>query len=407
MSLIVQKFGGASVATSERVKHVAARVAATRASGHEVIAVVSAMGDATDDLLALAREVNPQPPARELDMLMTAGERVSMSLLAIALHAEGVSAMSLTGSQAGILTDNTHGEAKIQEIRSFRVQEGLDSGHVVIVAGFQGVDPDSKEITTLGRGGSDTTAVALAAAHEADLCEIRTDVDGVYSADPRTVHDARLLAEVSYEEMLELAASGARVLSVRAVEFAWRYGIPVHVRSSFHDRTGTWIREQTMEQMIIRGVARDDSKAQVTVRGVPDQPGVAARLFEPLAEVGISVDMIVQNVSSVGSTDISFTVPKSTATEARSVAETVARDLGAGSVDVDEGLAKVSVVGSGMRSHPGVAAMVFRRLADSGINIEMISTSEIRVSCMVAAARAEDAVRALHDEFDPPTLAGE
>lgn len=407
MSLIVQKYGGTSVADADRIKRVAARVAATRRAGNDVIVVVSAMGGTTDQLIELARQVSPSPPGREMDMLLTAGERIAMALLAIAIQEEGVEAVSFTGSQAGILTDSSHGQAKIQEIRSFRVEESLKEGKVVIVAGFQGVDPQSKEITTLGRGGSDATAVALAAANHADVCEIYTDVDGVFTADPRIVPEARKLDEVSFEEMLELAATGARVLMLRSVEFGRNFNIPLHVRSSFHDGPGTWVKETTMEQAIISGISHDTSEAKVTVRGVPDQPGVAAALFEPLAADKVNVDMIVQNVSEDGTTDISFTVPKEHAALATKVVKEVIPEIRATSFDVDEAVARVSVVGAGMKSNPGVAAKMFRVLAKNQINIEMISTSSIRISCVVALDQIEEAVRVLHAAFEPPTMAGE
>jgi len=407
MSLIVQKYGGTSVADAERIKRVAARVAATRRAGNDVIVVVSAMGGTTDQLIDLARQVSPSPPGREMDMLLTAGERIAMALLAIAIHEEGVEAVSFTGSQAGILTDSSHGQAKIQEIRSFRVEESLKDGKVVIVAGFQGVDPQSKEITTLGRGGSDATAVALAAANHADVCEIYTDVDGVFTADPRIVPEARKLDEVSFEEMLELAATGARVLMLRSVEFGRNFNIPLHVRSSFHDGPGTWVKETTMEQAIISGISHDTSEAKVTVRGVPDRPGVAAALFEPLAVREVNVDMIVQNVSKDGTTDISFTVPKEHAAVAMEVVDEVIPEIGAAGVDIDQAVARVSVVGAGMKSHPGVAAKMFRVLSANGINIEMISTSSIRISCVVALDQIEEAVRVLHAAFEPPTMVGD
>ena len=407
MSLIVQKYGGTSVADGERIKRVAARVAATRRAGNDVIVVVSAMGGTTDQLIDLARQVSSSPPGREMDMLLTAGERITMALLAIAIHEEGVEAVSFTGSQAGILTDSSHGQAKIQEIRNFRVEESLNEGKVVIVAGFQGVDPQSKDVTTLGRGGSDATAVALAAANHAAVCEIYTDVDGVFTADPRIVPTARKLDEVSFEEMLELAATGARVLMLRSVEFGRNFNVPLHVRSSFHDGPGTWVKETTMEQAIISGISHDTSEAKVTVRGVPDRPGVAAALFEPLAVREVNVDMIVQNVSKDGTTDISFTVPKEHAAMAMEVVEKVVPEIAAAGVDIDESVARVSVVGAGMKSHPGVAARMFRELSANGINIEMISTSSIRISCVVAQEQIEDAVRVLHAAFEPPTMMGE
>ncbi len=400
MALIVQKYGGTSVADADRLKRVAGRIAETRRDDNQVIVVVSAMGSTTDDLIALADQVNASPPAREMDMLLTAGERISMALLAMAIHAEGLEAVSFTGSQAGILTSEAHGEAKIEEIRGFRVQESLDEGKVVIVAGFQGVSPRTKEVTTLGRGGSDASAVALAAAFGADVCEICTDVDGVFTADPRIVPNARKLDEISTEEMLELAATGAGVLMARSVEFGRRFNIPIHVRSSFHDGPGTWVKEKTMEEAIISGIAHDISESKVTVHGVPDRPGIAATLFEPMANAEINVDTIVQNVSIDGSTDISFTVPRAMSATALEVSERLAADIGAAGVDIDNDIAKVSLVGAGMKSHPGVAARVFRALSDAGINIEMISTSTIRISCVVRADRVEDAVRTLHQAFE-------
>lgn len=400
MSIVVQKYGGTSLADPERINRVADRVVATRRSGHDVVVVVSAMGHTTDELIELAQAINPDPPGREMDMLLTAGERISMALMAMAIQSRGIQAVSFTGSQAGILTDASHGAAKIQAIRGTRVADSLQQGKVVIVAGFQGVDPDAKEITTLGRGGSDATAVALAAALEAEVCEIFTDVDGVFTADPRIVPAARKLDEVSFEEMLELAASGSGVLMSRSVEFGRRFNVPIHVRSSFNDRPGTWVKETTMEQAIITGVAHDRSEAKVTVRRVPDRPGVAAALFTPLAEHEIDVDMIVQNVSHDGHTDISFTVSKGSAEVARTIAEKVAAELEAGDVDVDSEVAKVSLVGAGMKSHPGVAATVFSALADAHINVEMISTSTIRISCVVRADQVDEAVRTLHTAFD-------
>ena len=400
MPIVVQKYGGTSVADPERISRVADRIVATRRAGNDVVVVVSAMGHTTDELIELAHAVNPDPPGREMDMLLTAGERISMALMAMAIQARGVEAVSFTGSQAGILTDASHGSAKIQEIRGTRVTDSLRAGKVVIVAGFQGVDPEGKEVTTLGRGGSDATAVALAAALRASVCEIYTDVEGVYTSDPRIVADARKLSEISFDEMLELAASGAGVLMSRSVEFGRRFNIPIHVRSSFNDNSGTWVKEQTMEQAIISGVAHDRSEAKVTVRHVPDRPGVAAALFNPLAEADIDVDMIVQNVSRDGYTDISFTVAKDAVDRARTIAEKMASELEAGAVDVDEHIAKVSLVGAGMKSHPGVAATVFSALAGAGINVEMISTSTIRISCVVKEEHVEDAVRVLHAAFE-------
>jgi len=407
MALIVQKFGGTSVGDPDRIKRVARRIADTSREGNEVIVVVSAMGRSTDDLIALAADITADPPAREMDMLLTAGERISMALVAMALHAEGVEAVSLTGSQAGILTDNEHGSAKITEIRGDRIRKSLDEGKVVIVAGFQGVSPDTKEVTTLGRGGSDATAVALAAAHNAEVCEIYTDVDGVYTADPRLVPTARKLDEISFDEMLELASSGAGVLMARSVEVGRRFNIPIHVRSSFHTNPGTWVKETTMEQAIVSGVAHDTSQAKVTVAGVPDTPGVAARLFEAMSGGGINVDMIVQNVSRAGHTDISFTVPRTQAQQARRLAEGVGVELGSGPIDLNESIAKVSLVGAGMKSESGIAARVFRALADESINIDMISTSSIRISCVVPEADVKNAVGTLVSLFNLQEVAEE
>ena len=400
MALIVQKYGGTSVGDADRIRNVAERVAQTHRGGNAVVVVVSAMGHSTDELIELAGRVTDRAYPREMDMLLTAGERISMALVAMAIQDHGIPAMSLTGSQAGILTTAVHGSAEIIDIRAHRVREGLDDGKVVIVAGFQGVDPVAKEITTLGRGGSDATAVALAAALEADVCEIYTDVDGVFSADPRLVPDAAKLDEISFEEMLELAGSGAGVLMARSVEFGRRYNIPIHVRSSFHGGVGTWVKEETMEEAIIRGVAHDASEAKLTVHGVPDKPGVAAAVFEPLAERGVNVDMIVQNTSRSGVTDISFTVPKRQLAVAEEVATVATEAVGAVGCDVDENIAKVSLVGAGMKSEFGIAARMFRILYEHGINIEMISTSPIRISCVVRGDDVEAAVRSLHAGFD-------
>jgi len=402
MSLVVQKFGGTSLADAARIKSVADRVESTRREGHDVVVVVSAMGETTDQLVALAAEVSDDPSPREMDMLLSAGERISMALLSIALNSRGLPAVSYTGSQAGILTDSSHGSAKILDIQGTRVRDSLAQGRVVIVAGFQGVDPESKEITTLGRGGSDATAVALAAALGADSVEIYTDVDGVFTADPRMVPESMKLEEIPFDEMLELSAGGAGVLMSRAVEFGRRFDIPIHVRSSFHDGEGTWVRESPMEQAIVSGIAHDRSEAKVTVNRVPDRPGVAAALFGSLAAAGVNIDMIVQNVSHDGSTDISFTVPRANLVDAERIAKQVAGEIDAESVDVDAEIAKVSLVGAGMKSHPGVAAKVFETLASAGINIEMISTSTIRISCVVRADEVEAAVQALHAAFDPP-----
>jgi aspartate kinase len=400
MALIVQKYGGTSVADAPRIRHVADRVVANKRVGHDVVVVVSAMGDSTDDLIELARQVSTEPPPRELDMLLTAGERISMALLAMAIADRGVTAKSFTGSQAGIITDTLHGKARILDVRAGRISEALSQGHVVIVAGFQGVSTDH-DVTTLGRGGSDTTAVALGAALGATSCEIYTDVDGVYTADPRLVPGARKLHVVSYEEMLEMAACGARVLMLRCVEYARRYGIPLHVRSSFTEAQGTWVLEEDerMEKAIISGVPHDTSEAKVTIVRVPDRPGIAAKIMRGIADHGINVDMIVQNVSHQSTTDISFTVPKDDLAGAMVVLEKVASEVGAAEVVTDSDIAKVSLVGAGMKSSPGVAAGMFEALADAGVNIEMISTSTIRVSCVVRASDVRAAVNAIHDRF--------
>ncbi|MCZ7534160.1 MAG: aspartate kinase [Acidimicrobiia bacterium] len=396
MALVIQKYGGTSVADAERIRHVATRIVDTVRDGDEVVAVVSAMGIRTDELLELAAEVSGRSHPRELDMLLTAGERVTMALVAMAIQDLGIAATSLTGSQAGILTNGRHGQAEIVEIRANRIREALNEGKVVIVAGFQGVDPDSRDVTTLGRGGSDATAVALAAALTADRCELYKDVDGVFTADPRLVEAAGKIDEINFEEMLELASAGAGVLMPRSVEFGRRFKIPIHVRSSFHDGEGTWVKEETMEQAVVRGIAHDESEAKVTVYQVPDTPGVAASLFEALAEAGVNVDMIVQNVSRDGSTDISFTVPGVSIDRATKESEAVAASVGAGGVTVDRDIARISVVGLGMKTESGVAARMFRLLSNEGINIEMISTSTIRISCVVRADRVGEAVRALH-----------
>jgi aspartate kinase len=380
---------------------VADHVARTRRQGADVVVVVSAMGKTTDDLLRLAGEVSSVQPPRELDMLLTSGERVSMALLCMALAGLGVDAVSYTGSQAGIITDTTHGKAKIVEIKADRLRAALDEGRVPVVAGFQGVSLD-RDVTTLGRGGSDTTAVALAAALGAEACEIYTDVSGVFSADPRIVPEARRLARVSFEEMLDIAASGGRVLALRSVEFARNHSVPLHVRSSFTWEPGTWVVEEdaSMEQAVVTAVTHDTSEAKVTVTGVPDRPGIAARLFRALADGAVNVDTIVQNTSLHGTTDISFTVPKTDLALSMDVARALAPEIGAGEVTADDAIAKVSLVGAGMRSHPGVSATMFEVLADAAINIEMISTSSIRLSCVVRAERVEEAVRLLHQAFE-------
>jgi aspartate kinase len=401
VAIVVQKYGGTSVGDVDRMKRVADRIARTHRDGNQVVVVVSAMGKTTDDLVTMAQRISERPPERELDILLTSGERISMSLLAMALQDRGVAAKSFTGSQAGIITDAVHGKARILDITPGRVQEALDGGNVVIVAGFQGVSQDTKDITTLGRGGSDTTAVALAAALDADVCEIYTDVDGVFTADPRIVPAARKLEHVSYEEMLELAAQGAKVLMVRSVEFGRNHGVRIHVRSSFSYTTGTWVgpEEDKVEDAIISGVAHDTSEAKLTVQAVPDRPGVAARLFSTLAEESINIDMIVQNVSADGRTDISFTLPRGETDKARAVLEPLADEVGAAGVLVDTDIAKVSLVGAGMKTHPGVAAKMFGALSAAGVNIEMISTSTIRVSVVVSKDDVETAVQAVHAVF--------
>ncbi len=399
LPLVVQKFGGTSVADPDRIRAVADHVARTRRQGSEVVVVVSAMGKTTDELIRLANEVSTAPAARELDMLLTAGERITMSLLCMALIDLGVPAVSFTGSQAGIVTDTTHGKAKILEVRAHRLTDALAAGNVVVVAGFQGVST-AFDVTTLGRGGSDTTAVALAAALAASACEIYTDVAGVYTADPRVVPDARRLGAVSYEEMLDMAATGGRVLALRSVEFARNHGVAVHVRSSFTWEPGTWVREESsMEAAIISGVTHDTSEAKVTISGVPDRPGIAARVFRALADEAVNVDMIVQNTSSGGTTDISFTVPKDDLAKAVRVIEGIVPEIGAAAFDQDSDIARVSLIGAGMKTHPGVAATMFEVLAKESVNIEMISTSSIRISCVVRSGDVERAVRALHDIF--------
>ena len=405
MALIVQKYGGTSVADPERMRNVARHIAATKAQGNQLVIVVSAMGKATDNLLDLARQVSSAPTGREMDMLLTTGERISMSLLCMALQDLGVDAMSFTGSQVGIITDTVHGRAKILEIKGDRVREALSEGKVAVVAGFQGVST-AKEITTLGRGGSDTTAVALAAALKADVCEIYTDVTGVFTADPRIVPQARKLKHLEFDEMLEMAGAGSKVLALRSVEFARNHNVPIHVRSSFTWEQGTWVSgevrkgEQNMEEPIISGVVHDASDAKITVLGVPDQPGVSAALFEPLASANVNVDMIVQNTSTAGTTDISFTLPKTDVANAQPIVERIAKQVGATGVTQDTNIAKISLVGAGMKSSPGIAAKMFRVLADNNVNIEMISTSTIRISVVVAAPMLEKAVRSLHTAFD-------
>ncbi|MFM8266662.1 MAG: aspartate kinase [Ilumatobacteraceae bacterium] len=400
MALIVQKFGGTSVADPERMRAVAEHVAFTRRHGNDVVVVVSAMGKTTDNLISLANEVSRTQPGREMDMLLTTGERISMALLCMALADVGVEAVSFTGSQVGIITDTIHTKAKILEVRGDRVREALAEGKVCVIAGFQGVSTD-REITTLGRGGSDTTAVALAAALDADSCEIYTDVTGVFTADPRVVPQAKRLAHVNFDEMLEMAGAGSKVLALRSVEFARNHNVPLHVRSSFTWEHGTWVtsQEPSMEDPIISGVVTDISEAKVTIVAVPDRPGVSAAVFEPLASANINVDMIVQNTGHEGTTDISFTMPKADLVTAQAIVARVAADVGAKGVEHDSQIAKISLVGAGMKTSPGIAAKMFRVLAEHGVNIQMISTSTIRISVVTALADLETAARALHHAF--------
>jgi aspartate kinase len=416
VSLVVQKYGGSSLADAESIKRVARRIVDTRKAGNEVCVVVSAMGDTTDELLDLALQVSPLPPAREMDMLLTAGERMSMALVAMAIANLGPTARSFTGSQAGVITDSAHGRARIIDVTPGRIRDALDNGDIAIVAGFQGVSQDSKDITTLGRGGSDTTAVALAAALGADVCEIYTDVDGVFTADPRIVPSARKILRLSNEEMLEMAACGARILHLRCVEYARRFDMPIHVRSSFSYREGTLIvtkaaREEgdNVEAPIIAGVAHDRSEAKITVVGVPDHPGMAAKIFQACADAEINIDMIVQNVSAVetGLTDISFTLPKTDGQVGVQALKRIQPVVGFASLLYDDHIGKLSLVGAGMRSHPGVSATLFRALADAGVNIGMISTSEIRVSVITRDDQLDDAVRAVHTAFGLDSAEGE
>ncbi|MGO9784406.1 MAG: aspartate kinase [Streptosporangiaceae bacterium] len=426
MALVVQKYGGSSVADADGIKRVAQRIVATHKAGNRVVVVVSAMGDSTDELIDLANQVSPLPPGRELDMLLTAGERISMALLAMAIANLGLEAQSFTGSQAGVITDSAHGRARIIDVTPGRIATALDGGAIPIVAGFQGVSQTSKDITTLGRGGSDTTAVALAAALRADVCEIYTDVDGVFTADPRIVRVARKIPRLSYEEMLEMAACGTKVLMLRCVEYARRYDVPIHVRSSFSNKVGTWVsghaghktetgqlstalagagedvEESDVEQAIISGVAHDVSEAKITVVGVPDRIGEAAGIFRVVAGADINIDMIVQNVSAVatGRTDISFTLPRADGQAAMSALRQLQSAIGFESLLYDDRIGKVSLIGAGMRSHPGVTATFFGALAEAGVNIEMISTSEIRISVVVGQKDVNDAVNAAHKAFE-------
>ncbi len=400
--LIVQKFGGTSVANIERIKAVAKRVVKTAEEGHRVVVVVSAMAGETDKLIRLAYEVSDTPSEREMDLLLSSGERITTALTAMAIQALGHKAIALTGRQMGIITEPVHTKARIERIEAHRARKALEEGYIVVVAGFQGIT-EGDEVTTLGRGGSDLTAVAIASALNADLCEIYTDVDGVYTADPNIVPEARKLERISYEEMLELASLGAKVLQARSVEFAMKYNVPVVVRSSFNDNPGTLVtkEDKEMEKVLVSGVAHDKNQSKITVKAVPDRPGIAARLFKAIADANIVVDMILQNVSSDGRyTDISFTVPKGDAKKALSITETIAKELGAGGVDLREDIAKVSIVGVGMRTHSGIAAKMFETLAEHGINIMAISTSEIKISCLIDSKYTELAVRVLHDAFE-------
>ena len=403
--LVVQKFGGSSVAGADRIKRVARRIARERAAGHDLVVVVSAMGDTTDELLSLAAAITDDPDPRELDVLLATGEHQSATLVSMALHTLGVPAISLTGAQAGITTDGTHGRARIAGIEARRVRAELEGGKVVIVAGFQGrsaTSPTDQEITTLGRGGSDTTAVALAAALQADRCQIFTDVRGIYTADPRLVPDARQLLVIGYEEMLELAHQGAQVMHVRAVELGWVNDVVIEVLSSFEDAPGTLIKEDPLveQRNKVRGLAHDRNVAKVTVVAVPDRPGIARAIFDPLAEAGVNIDLIVQNVGHGGETDLSFTVPQVELAKAKKTLEPVIRELGARELTTDASVAKVSIVGAGLHNAPGYAARMFGTLADAGVNIEMISTSEVRITCMIAEDQLETALRALHAAFE-------
>ena len=401
MALIVQKYGGTSVGDPDRIKAVADHIARTARAGHRVIVTVSAMGKTTDDLIRLANDVAHDPRGREMDMLLTAGERISIALVSMAVNDLGVPALSFTGSQAGIVTNTDHGNAKIVEIKGDRIKEALDAGNVAVVAGFQGVST-AKEIVTLGRGASDLTAVAMAARFGADACEIYTDVEGVYTADPRIVPNARKQARITLEEMLEMAATGGRVLALRSVEYARNHGVKIHVRSSFTWAPGTWVEEENpdMEQAIISGVTHDTSEAKITIEQVPDQPGVAGKVFRSLADELVNVDMIVQNVSTAGHTDISFTIPRLDVSRSAPIMDKIVAEIGATGYQTDDSIARVSLVGAGMKTHPGVAATMFETLANNDINIEMISTSTIRVSCVVRESDVERAVVALHDAFE-------
>ena len=405
MALVVQKYGGSSVESAERIRLVAERIVETKKAGNDVVVVASAMGDTTDDLLDLAEQVCPSPPQREMDMLLTAGERISNALLAMAISSFGMEAQSFTGSQAGIVTTSRHGNSRIIDVNPGRVREALDQGCIALVAGFQGVSQETKDVTTLGRGGSDTTAVALAAALQADVCEIYSDVDGVYTADPRIVSDARKLDTISFEEMLEMAAVGSKILNLRSVEFARRYHVPLHVRSSYTNKPGTTVsgsmEDIPVEDAVLTGVAHDKSEAKVTVVGIPDQPGYAAKVFRIVADAEINIDMVLQNVSkSEGMTDITFTCPREVGHQAVAALTKAKDDLGIGKVLYDDNVGKVSLVGAGMKSHPGVTATFCEALSAAGVNIELISTSEIRISVLCREDDLDTAVRAVHEAFE-------
>ena len=399
MKLIVQKFGGTSVADTSSLKIVAERIIDRKKEGYEVVVVPSAMGSSTDELIDLANELSEQPTPREMDMLLSAGERITMSLLSMHLNSLGHSSFSLTGSQAGIITTSRHGKAEIEEISGERVREGIERGDIVIVAGFQGFNRDTKEITTLGRGGSDATAVALAAALGAEKCEIFTDVEGIFTADPRIIDSAKLIDEITYDEMLEMSSSGAGVLMARSVEFGRRYNVPIIVKSTFTNNKGTVVKEKTMEEAIVSGVTHNDKEVKFTLFGVPDQPGIAGTVFGSLSEIGINVDMIVQNVSKESITDISFTAPSEQQKDVEDTLKNISKQLDAKGYDVDENIARISIIGAGMKSESGVASKMFKTLGDNKINISMISTSPIRVSCVISSNDIEKALNVLHEEF--------
>ncbi len=399
MKLIVQKFGGTSVADTSSLKIVAERIIDRKKEGYEVVVVPSAMGTSTDELIDLAKELSEKPTPREMDMLLSAGERITMSLLSMHLNSLGHSSFSLTGSQAGIITTSRHGKAEIEEISGERVREGIERGDIVIVAGFQGFNRDTREITTLGRGGSDATAVALAAALGAEKCEIFTDVEGIFTADPRIIESAKLIDEITYDEMLEMSSSGAGVLMARSVEFGRRYNVPIIVKSTFTNNKGTVVKEKTMEEAIVSGVTHNDKEVKFTLFGVPDQPGIAGTVFGSLSEIGTNVDMIVQNVSKESITDISFTAPSEQQKDVEDTLKNISKQLDAKGYDVDENIARISIIGAGMKSESGVASKMFKTLGDNKINISMISTSPIRVSCVISSNDIEKALNVLHEEF--------